>query len=62
MKTKQAHTAAQPQGGHRAAGPTRRGMLGLLGSAAFLVALGPHPGLASEDTISVRDALDGARS
>ncbi len=65
MKTKQGHTATQPRGGNpaaRAAGPTRRRMLGLLGSAAFLAAFGPRPGLASEDTISVRDALDRARS
>ena len=37
-------------------------MLGLLGSAAFLAALGPHPGFAAEETIGVRDALEGVRS
>ncbi len=46
----------------RANWPTRRWFLGLLGSAVLLAALGSHGGLASEETISARDALDGARS
>ncbi len=65
MKTKSLQIAAQPGHGDKAARidrPTRRRMLGLLGSAALLAALLPRNGLAADDTISVQDALDGARS
>ncbi len=64
MKTKPSKIAAQPGHGDKAARidrSTRRWLLGLLGSAALLAALLPQSGLAAEDTISVRDALDGAR-
>ncbi len=65
MKANPAQTAVHSRHGERAARvrwPARRWMLALLGSAALLTALGTHAGLATEDTISVRDALDGTRS
>lgn len=65
MTVKPAQTGAPPRhGGNavRADRTARRWMLGLLGSAAFLTVLGPRVGFAAEETISVRDALEGARS
>ncbi|MDJ0945501.1 MAG: rhodanese-like domain-containing protein [Kiloniellales bacterium] len=49
----------EPAGPDRA---SRRRLLGLIGSVGLLAVLGPRGGLAAEDTISVQDALKGARS
>ena len=42
--------------------PSRRRLFALAGVAALVAALGPRVGLAEEETISARKALDGARS
>ncbi len=49
-------------GGRRVDGLSRRHLLALLGLSALLAALAPARGLAAEGTISVGDALEGARS
>ena len=65
MEINPTQNAPQPCCGEkadRAKRLTRRWVLGLLGSVPVLAALGSHEGLATEETIGVRDALDGARS
>ena len=42
--------------------PSRRRLLALAGASLLLAALAPRGGLAAEETITVREALDGARS